>query len=665
MRKETLMTLLLSLCSLGLWAQRDSILLGGVEVLGVASGNNVQSTMPRQVVSRDDMVQMGIFTIEDALKHVSGVTVRDYGGAGGMKTVSVRGIGAKHTAVVYDGVALSDCQTGEIDLSRYSLANMRSLMLTVGDGDNIFVPARNIASASVLEMSTDISTGMVQGRDLRVGLSAGAWGTVEPSLFWRTPLGNRLTLSMQGNYIYTEGNYPFTLTNVDLVTREHRQNSRMSSGHGELNLAWHPAQGQAVSLKAYYYDNAHRLPGIVHLYTQDNDERLHDRNAFGQASYLGQLSQRLSLKAAAKVNWVATRYHVGIPSGGVKSESYWQREYYATTAWLYTPTQWLSVDYSLDYALNNLNSTLTTPTATVGGAVSVRPCRHSILQALSAKVQQGRLTAVARLLRSDYLNGVAEGEASADAHRWSPSVSLSWRLLPRRQLFVRAFWKSIFRVPTFNELYYYHIGSTTLKPENTSQWNLGLTGELPSSKVSVRFSADGYVSRVSDKIVAIPFNMFVWRTMNVARVDVTGADLTLGITGHLDRRQQLELTGNYSLQRVRNHTRRESPNYGNQIAYVPEHTFSTSLIWLNPWVGVAFTTDGMSNRWATNEHADGTRIAGFVELGLSVFRTLRLWQWDLTLRAGVQNLLDRQYDIVAHYPMPGRGWKVSAIFELR
>jgi outer membrane cobalamin receptor len=182
-------------------------------------------------------------------------------------------------------------------------------------------------------------------------------------------------------------------------------------------------------------------------------------------------------------------------------------------------------------------------------------------------------------------------------------------------LYVRAYWKSIFRVPTFNELYYYHIGSTTLKPENTSQWNLGLTGEVPGSKVSVRFSADGYVSRVSDKIVAIPFNMFVWRTMNVARVDVTGADLTLGVTGHLDRRQQLELTGNYSLQRVRNHTRRESPNYGNQIAYVPEHTFSTSLTWLNPWVGVAFTADGMSNRWATNEHAEARASQGFVELG--------------------------------------------------
>ena len=76
------------------------------------------------------MVRLGIFDIEQALRHMSGITVKDYGGAGGLKTVSARGIGAKHTAVVYDGVALTDCQTGAIDLSRYSMDNMQSVALT-------------------------------------------------------------------------------------------------------------------------------------------------------------------------------------------------------------------------------------------------------------------------------------------------------------------------------------------------------------------------------------------------------------------------------------------------------------------------------------------------------------------------------------------------------
>ena len=76
---------------------------------------------------------MGVTDVADALHRIPGVTLRDYGGAGGMKTVSVRGFGAKHTGVSYDGIMLSDCQSGEIDLSRYSLDNVDQLSLVIGD----------------------------------------------------------------------------------------------------------------------------------------------------------------------------------------------------------------------------------------------------------------------------------------------------------------------------------------------------------------------------------------------------------------------------------------------------------------------------------------------------------------------------------------------------
>lgn len=664
MRKKHFALLPLAVCPCGAAAQTDSISLDGVEVTAVAPGNSVASAVPRQQMGRGEMLRLGVFGIEDALKHVAGIVVKDYGGAGGMKTVSVRGIGAKHTAVVYDGIALTDCQTGEIDLSRYSLANMQRLELIIGDGDDIFVPARNMAAASTLQMDTDWGMPTAAAPTLRAGLTTGSWGMVEPSFYWRKQLGRRWKLCAQGDWLHAKNDYPFTLTNVNLVTRERRQNSRLGSGRGELNVQWLPAVGQQLRAKVYYNDHGRRLPGIVHLYTQDNDERLKERNAFAQVQYTGRLSASWLLKAAGKANWNASIYDVGIASGGIKSERYWQREYYATTSWLYVPTQWLLADYAIDYQFNNLNSTLSTPTSTVGGAVRVHPYRHSILQSLAVKVATGRLTATGRLLWSNYLNGVGQGTSAADAHRWSPSLAVSWQLLPARALYVRAFWKSIFRVPTFNELYYYHIGSTDLSPERTSQWNLGLTGRLPVGPATLQFTADGYVASVSDKIVAIPFNMFVWRMMNMARVAIRGLDLTAAASWHPSARHQLELTANYSLQHVLNHTRRASPYYNNQIAYVPRQTFAATLGWQNPWANVSATLSGMDSRWATNEHADGTRMAGFATLDLSAYRVFPIRRGSLTLRCALQNLLDKQYNIVAHYPMPGRSWQLSAGWTL-
>ena len=72
----------------------------------------------------------GITDIADALNRMPGITIRDYGGAGGMKTVSVRSFGTQHTGVSYDGIMLSDCQSGQIDLSRYSLETSTTYRLS-------------------------------------------------------------------------------------------------------------------------------------------------------------------------------------------------------------------------------------------------------------------------------------------------------------------------------------------------------------------------------------------------------------------------------------------------------------------------------------------------------------------------------------------------------
>ncbi len=56
--------------------------------------------------------------------------------------------------MVYYGIVLSDCQSGEVDVSRYSLDNVESLSMVIGDNDDIFIPARAAASASSLSIAS-------------------------------------------------------------------------------------------------------------------------------------------------------------------------------------------------------------------------------------------------------------------------------------------------------------------------------------------------------------------------------------------------------------------------------------------------------------------------------------------------------------------------------
>ncbi|MGN1263768.1 MAG: TonB-dependent receptor domain-containing protein, partial [Prevotella sp.] len=222
------------------------------------------------------------------------------------------------------------------------------------------------------------------------------------------------------------------------------------------------------------------------------------------------------------------------------------------------------------------------------------------------------------------------------------------------------------RAPTFNESYFFHYGSTTLLPESTDQWNVGLTWRQPyGNGSSVQLTADGYVNHVKDKIVAVPFNMFVWTNINVGKVLARGVDASLEARHRFgSSRHSLIFSANYSYQRVENRTNPESPFYKNQLAYTPEHSGSGALGYENPWLNLSFHGTAVSQRYANNEHYNGTALARYAEFGITAYRGFNFGRHSLELRADVKNLLNRHYEVVKNYPMPGRSWMFSLSYNM-
>ena len=635
--------------------------LQSVEVKANRLREDVKSSAPLFRLTDSKMKLMGVTDITDALHRLPGLNIRDYGGAGGMKTVSVRGFGTTHTGVVYDGVVLSDCQSGRIDLSRYSLDNVDDISLVIGDNSDIFTTAKRIASAATITINTG---SMPQPTDTSLHLTAqmrvGSFGLVNPYFKVGKSLTDRFSFSAIGEYSHADNNYPFTLRNGILVSRERRTNSRMNSGHAELNTRWLTSPSSSLTGKIYFYDNSRQLPGPVVLYNPLSDDTLHDRNFFGQLTYLDSSLSKLSFRMIAKYNWDATYYHEvdGRYTGGFYDENYIQREAYVSGSVLYTPLPSLSISYAADYFYNNLSS---------NDVTTVGPSRNSILQVLAVKYRNGRVLVTANVRYSIYDNDVKIGTSAADRRKLSPSLSVSVRPFRETSLYLRAAYKNIFRMPTFNESYYYRMGSTSLRPEDTQQFNVGLTWQNdinPSWLEGVSLTLDGYFNRVKDKIVAIPQNMFIWSMTNLDKVRAFGADVTAETTFVLSRKQRLTFSGNYSLQRVQPRTSKSDPDYNKQVAYTPIHSGSASLGWHNPWVDVVMKTTGASDRYGTNSNLPITRINGYMELGATLMRTFDIRRHSLDLRLDLLNILDTQYEIVASYPMPGRSFRLSATFHL-
>lgn len=628
--------------------------LDSVEVTASAP-KRLASTAPVYGMTDRTMKIAGVTDIADAMRRLPGVNLRDYGGAGGLKTISVRGFGSQHTSVIYDGVALSDVQTGQIDLSRYSLDNVGSLSMLIGDNDDIFIPAKAAASPATLSISTPLLPDADTPISLTAQLRCGAWGLVNPYFTLGVRTSEQIALSATADWMRTDNNYPFTLQNGNYTSRERRNNSNMSTGHGELNLQWDHSSRSQLTAKAYYYDSDRRLPGPVIHYNNVSNERLKERNAFGQMRYRNVFNSQWSLGAIGKFNYSSSFYHDedGQYPGGVLDENYWQREAYASAYVLYLPADRWAIDYSADYMFNSLNSNLSTDT---------RPYRHSILQSLTGRYRYNGITVMGRMLYSLYLNGSHTDKSADDASRLSPSVSLAWQPWHSQTIFFRLSYKNIFRMPSFNEAYFNHYGTAVLKPEVTNQFNAGITwGLRPSKTVSnLSVTVDGYINRVTDKIVAIPYNMFLWTMTNLGKVRILGVDATFSGTISLNYRQSLTLLANYSYQRAQPRTSPSAPEWMKQVAYTPKNSGSVSLSYENPWANLSIHTTAVSARYSTNANVPSTRIAGYADTGITIWRQFALRKGrSIELRGDILNLFDEQYQIVARYPMPGRSWQFT------
>ena len=613
-----------------------------------------RSGAPVQVLSAADIQRLATPSLSDAVKQFSGVSVKDYGGIGGLKTVSIRSMGAHHTGVCYDGIPVSNCQSGQIDISRFSLSNLSELSLTIGQDDNIYQPARVLASAGVLSIVTHPSEfNPIKRYQLRANLSTGSYGLVNSSIFYNYSFSSKLAVSGHAEYLRADGIYPFKIQAGNKVIEGKRKNSDIESWRGEINLTGKMGKNQDIKLKLYYFDSERGLPGPVIIDNPYAAERMFDRNYFAQLGYEYRLSEKLKIKSALKWNYSWNRDY-NDQSTGIDDDRFTQTETYASATALYEPLRGLSFSLSEDFSYNDLSTTL---------YQCQYPERYASLTALAAQYKNSRITATASLLNTFITERVRFGDRAADRKRLSPAVSISVRPLNGSSLRVRASYKDIFRIPTFNDMYYLEIGNANLRPEISRQANLGITwsGLFFDRLDYIRFSADVYYNRVKDKIIAIP-TMSIWQMMNADKVETIGADIQLSGEKRFGSRFKLLFGGNYSFMKAENISDPNSKLWRHQLPYTPKHSGNGSLTFEMPWVNIGYSVGFASVRYMLPQNIYKNLIDRYADHGASVSRKFEWKGHSLTAQASVANIGNRNYEVIKYYPMPPRNYRISLYY---
>ncbi|MBR5963274.1 MAG: TonB-dependent receptor [Bacteroidaceae bacterium] len=606
----------------------------------IATSQNLQGT---------ELQALSTTSVADALKYFAGVQIKDYGGLGGLKTVNVRSLGAQHVGIYVDGIRITNAQNGTVDLGKFSLSTMESVSLYNANKLDNCQSASEYASGATVYLRTRRPTTDSLSVQLRRA-SFSTWMAKANAQF------NKKGWSgfVDGEWTDSRGDYPFRYHTEYEDTVGRRANSDIRYGRIEGTLF-----KDGFSSHIYYYDSERGCPGGIVRRLSDkyvNVGREWDRDFFVQASYQKVFLEHHHVKVNAKYSDEYLRYCTDYPENQNTARvdnHYHQQDGYGALCYAFMPWTWISFSASCDVRYSKLEADLKRFDDVF---------RLDQKQVVAVQANWKCVQAVASLLHQHYQDSTFAHVGAADPlDRWTPSISTAYTV---GGLTFRAWYKTIFRAPTLNDLYYTQVGNRNLKPEYTKQLNLGTEYHFDTDCLNASLQADVYQNRIENRIVCLPLKgTYTWSMMNYGQTFCRGLNATLkGLyrTGDWYFSLLNSLTWQHDVDRT---DPDDEDMYNKPICYSP--TFSTGVTAICGWRSLQFTTSYLyvgERMWSKADPEDILEPYHNIDMKLSYTHDIKKTSLGLCLE--VCDVLDIQYELIPRYPMPGRNYKLTLSFGI-
>ncbi|MDO4224752.1 MAG: TonB-dependent receptor [Bergeyella zoohelcum] len=312
---------------------------------------------------------------------------------------------------------------------------------------------------------------------------------------------------------------------------------------------------------------------------------------------------------------------------------------------------------STDYQYNKLDANLPS---------FAFPTRHTEMIALASQWRLWqKLKLQASILGTFIQERVEDTKFSNPApakQEYSPALFFSYEPLKSKTLKIHGFYKNIFRMPTFNDLYYSEIGFSNLKPEYTEQWDLGISFSKDFSRTLTHFNltADVYHHISKDKIVAFPRGQqFRWTMLNLGKVDAKCVDISAQSIWLIARNLILNNRLSYTYEEAIDITNPEDFYYKHQIPYIPKHSGSMvlGLIYKDWAVNYSFLYTGKRHNMQANILSNFEQP--WYTSDISIFREIPMKKMKIRAGLEVNNLFNQYYSVIRNFPMPGTNYRAS------
>jgi len=550
--------------------------------------------------------------------------------AGGLATIRFRGTSADHTAIMFNGININSLTLGHSNISHIPTFLFDEVKVQYGSSSSLY-GTDAIGGSIHLNNKTSWNRGIILGLEATIASFN--------SFFKGVKLGysnNRLSYKLKGYHLYNKNNFPFKNIAVkDFEKNEYvidtSKNSSLKN-YGilqELDIRlsknmfsyikywydydWYEAQ---PNMSSNYYggdfvelENQHNrfISGVK--YYHSNHEIISE---FGYTSdyqlYNKIGEQRISTKTfIAKLNYYNNSFINGLLNIGFNYNFIIPKV----------------------YAYQNIEN----------------ESRIDVFSSYKKDIFR-KLKAIINLRETIVLNY---------KNHFSPSIGLDYTIFDKQkeELRIKLSYSSSYKIPTFNQRFWYPNGNPDILPEKGDNFELNTTYSKVLNDLRYDFGFSIYYMDVDDWIQWV--NLGIWRPVNVKKVNNTGLEVKINSTYNFGE-ISMQTGINYSFTRAVEVASYINKNkIGKQLIYTPKHIGKIFVsIKQKSWL---FTTNTsfVGKRYTENYK----QLDGYLLFNVRIGKNIKAGSHLFNLNFKINNLFNKSYQNWEYYAMPGRNYAIN------
>lgn len=587
-------------------------------------------------MNKMQLKNIGAISVDEILSKSPGVFIKNYGGAGGLKSVSMRGTDPAQNLIMIDGVAINSAQNAMYDLSLFPASFVNSMEVIRGGSSDTY--GAN-AIGGVVNFITENYT---EEDKFAAGITVASYDEYNVNAEYSTTYKG-VYAHLGGEYLKSKGNYEFEFNQNGKDVTLNRENAEFENIALNLVLGGNPTDNLKINFKSIMSTCSRGVPGAV---VQNRVESLYasldESNVLNILSLTQELGRAGVLKFTGVAKFSQQHYTDDSPNAfsSMGNSMFINKELRGMANYSYALSNFT---FRLNSEYNFAELTGDMLDKSVGRYVKRANFSLNTLLEHRWRLSENWRYSASPSLRLDVFSDN------------SPEISSGLGLLLandawQSEMKVRV--SQNFRMPSFNELYYYNYGTANLKPEKSQSLTVAVSKRLFGM---MKVEVSGFYIDTKNRIISVPKNTISWSAQNLGRAETIGTEISA--TGNLFS-EDLVFNLSYTLQWAKDKSDK-SLNYDKYIVYTPREILNFGLDRYISQFLIRVECEYASHRFSMPDNSYGAMLPRYCLFGAGVAYTFDVSNVKAKIKLDCKNIFDKQYCVISNYPMPGRTFRLT------